>query len=226
MEFLQLPSGLQYDFFTAGIAQPPYPDDCPSPDWGCNYAPSAVEGIAELLFYEGSTGYAECYSVDAQSNFAIQTVNIGWRTTWTEILSAKFMNKTPGRNDLLFYSQSEGHGEFYQTGMIGDMHQVAVHDNWRNSWGIIVPGSFSAPGAMDLLFYEPSDGVGEFDHTDGRGNLTVINTKSGWRTGWKIILPGKFSHSAYTDLLFYSPSEGTGNFTRPMEEATSRSSAA
>jgi hypothetical protein len=110
----------QYDLFTAAIAQPPFPDDCPSPDWGCNYAPSAVEGIAERLFYEGPTGYAECYTVDARSNMAIQTVNIGWRTTWTEIVSAKFMSKTPGRTDF-FCSQPEGHVEFYQTRMIGDL---------------------------------------------------------------------------------------------------------
>jgi hypothetical protein len=200
-----------YNFFTAAIAQTAYPDKCPSPDWGCDYAPSARQGVGELLFYEKPDGYAELYSVDAHANLAIQTIHTDWRNTWSLIVPGTYTSKPAGsRADLLFYTP--GHGEFYQTGLIGDMHQFSVHDNWRASWSIIVPGSFSTPGAMDLLFYEPSDGFGEFDHTNGNGNLTIIKGVPGWRTGWSIILPGHFSNSKLTDLLFYSPSEGTGEF--------------
>jgi hypothetical protein len=205
------PLPFKYDFYTAAVAQTAYPDKCPSPDWGCDYAPSAKQGVGELLFYEKADGYAELYSVDAKANLAIQTIHTDWRNTWSLIVPGRYTAKPAGsRADLLFYTP--GHGEFYQTGLIGDMHQFSVHDNWRASWSIIVPGSFTTPGAMDLLFYEPSDGVGEFDHTDGNGNLTIVKDVPGWRTGWKIIIPGHFSNSSLTDLLFYSPSEGTGEF--------------
>jgi hypothetical protein len=204
------PLTFHYDFFTAAVAQTAYTDSCPSPDWGCDYAPSANQGVGELLFYEKSDGYAELYSVNAQGDVAIQTIHNDWRNSWSLIVPGRYTAKPAGsRADLLFYTP--GHGEFYQTGLLGDMHQFSVHDNWRTSWSTIVPGSFSKPGAMDLLFYEPS-GFGEFDHTDGNGNLTIIKGIGGWRTTWRIILPGHFSNSSITDLLFYSPTEGTGEF--------------
>jgi len=203
------PLPFTYDFYTAAIAQTAYPDNCPSPDWGCNYAPSTKQGVGELLFYERPTGYAELYSVDDQANLAIQTVYPDWRDTWSLIVPGPYTSKPAGsRKDLLFYTP--GHGEFYKTGLIGDMHQFSVHDNWRTTWSQIVPGSFSAANAMDLLFYEPSSGFGEFDHTDGNGNLSLIINETGWATDWQIILPGKFSSKPTTGLLFYSPSRGVG----------------
>ena len=204
-----LPLNINYDFLTAAVAQTPYPDQCPAPDAGCAYAPSAKQGVGELLFYEKPNGYAELYSVDAKGSIDIQTIQTDWRNTWSLIVPGRYTSKPAGsRADLLFYLP--GHGEFYQTGLLGDMHQFSVHDNWRTTWSIIVPGSFSAAGAMDLLFYEPSDGFGEFDHTDGRGNLSLIINETGWATDWKIILPGRFSSKPTTGLLFYAPSRGVG----------------
>jgi hypothetical protein len=207
------PPPFRFDFYTAAVAQPSRSDDCPAPEAACAYAPSAKAGVGELLFYERPDGYAELYSVDANANIALQTTHPDWRSSWSLIVPGKYSPKPAGsRRDLLFYDRGAGWGEFYQTGSVGDMHQFSIHNNWRTTWSIIVPGSFAAPGSMDVLFYEPSDGYGEFYRTDGRGNISLIASHANWRTTWSIILAGKFSNSQLSDLLFYDPVAGVGEF--------------
>jgi hypothetical protein len=210
---LDIPPTLAYDFFTAAVAQPSNAGDCPAPQRACAYAPSATAGIGELLFYEKADGYAELYSVDGRANISLQTTHPEWRNSWSLIVPGRYASKPAGgRQDLLFYDRGASTGEFYQTGKVGDMHRFSLHTNWRNSWSIIVPGSFAAPGSMDLLFYEASHGAGEFYSIDGRGNISLIRGYSTFRTSWSIILTGKFSNSASSDLLFYDPIGATGEF--------------
>jgi hypothetical protein len=206
------PPGLRYDFFTAAVAQPSRSDDCPAPDGACAYAPSVHAGIGELLFYEKPNGYAELFAVDAGASIALQTVYPDWRNSWSLIVPGRYTNKSSGRRDLLFYDAGSNTGEFYQTGSVGDMHQISSQTNWRNSWSIIVHGSFATPSSLDLLFYEAGHGVGEFYRTDGHANLTLIRAYTTFRTTWSIILSGAFSDSGYSDLLFYDPASGTGEF--------------
>lgn len=210
---LNIPSSLSYDFFTAAVAQPSNADDCPAPQSACAYAPSATAGIGELLFYEKADGYAELYSVDDRANIALQTTHPEWRNSWSLIVPGRYAKKPAGgRKDLLFYDRGASTGEFYATGKVGDMHRISSQTNWRNSWSMIVPGSFTAPEAMDLLFYEASHGAAEFYTSDGRGNMSLIRAYNTFRTSWSIILTGKFSDSSSSDLLFYDPVGSTGEF--------------
>jgi hypothetical protein len=209
------PRPFEFDFFTAAVVQPSRSGDCPAPQRACAYAPTARAGIGELLFYERPHGYGELYSVDANAGISLQTTHPNWRDSWAAIVPGRYAAKPPGgRRDVLFYDRSAGVGEFYETGNLGDMEQFSVHDNWRGSWSIIVPGSFAAPGSMDLLFYDPAEPVGEFYRTDGRGNLRLIKSHSDWRATWSIILAGTFSDSSIADLLFYDPAAGVGEFYR------------
>ena len=204
-----IPPSVAYDFYTAAITQPKYIDDCPVTARGCSYAPSAHADIGELLFYERPTGYGTLWSEHQDGTIALQTVN-DWRTTWSLIVTGKFTPKTTGKQDVLFYSGPDARGEFYQSGLVGDLAQIAVHDGWRNDWSQIVPGKFTASGFSDLLFYEPSDGYAELYRSDGKGNIALVKAYNGFRGTWSIILAGNFSNNPFDDILFYDPVNGVG----------------
>ena len=40
-------------------------------------------------------------------------------------------------SDLLFYSLSEGTGEFYSTDGSGGMNLLSTHTDWRTTWTMI-----------------------------------------------------------------------------------------
>jgi len=205
------PLSLVYDFFTAAVAQAAHVQNCPVSVTGCSYAPSAKADIGEILFYEQPTGYGTLWSENKNGEIALQTVN-AWRQTWSQIIPGRFSSSNNGRKDVLFYSAQEGRGEFYQSGILGDIHQLAVTNGWRNDWGIIVPGNFTGSGFSDLLFYEPATGFAEFDRSDGKGNLTRISSFNNFRTSWTMILSGNFSNSPLDDLLFYDRAAGVVEF--------------
>ena len=120
-----------------------------------------------------------------------------------------------GISELLFYEQADGYGELYSVDAAAHLSLQTTHPDWRTSWSLIVPGTYTSkpPGSpLDLLFYDRSAGVGEFYQTGSLGDMNQISVSTGWRTSWSMIIPGKFSDSPYTDLLFYDPSTGTGEF--------------
>lgn len=206
------PATLQYDFFTAAVAQPAHVDDCPVSITACSYAPSAKADLGELLFYERPTGYGTFWSESMDGSIALQTVN-AFRETWSLIVPGRYSSKSnSGRLDVLFYSNSDSRGEFYQSGNLGDIHQLTIATGWRGTWANIVPGNFSGSGFSDLLFYEKLTGFAEFDRSDGKGNITNMSSFTNFRTTWSIILAGNFSNSPFDDLLFYDPTNGVAEF--------------
>ena len=120
-----------------------------------------------------------------------------------------------GLSELLFYDKASGYGELYSVGDSGGLLLQTVHDDWRNSWSLIVPGALTPQdqsSPLDLLFYDSAPGVGEVYRTGNLGQTNRVATNSGWRSSWSIILPGHFSESPNVDLLFYDPSAGHGEF--------------
>jgi hypothetical protein len=201
-----------YDFFIAAVAQPAHVNDCPVSLTACSYAPSAKADIGELLFYERPTGYGTFWSESQDGNISLQTVN-AFRQTWSLIVPGRYTAKASGgRLDLLFYSNSDSRGEFYQSGNLGDIHQLTIATGWRSTWANIVPGNFSGSGLSDLLFYEKSTGFGEFYRSDGKGNIALMSSFTNFRTTWSIILAGNFSNSPFDDLVFYDPTNGVVEF--------------
>jgi hypothetical protein len=134
----------------------------------------------------------------------------GWRRSWTQIIPGDFGGG--GSTDLLFYSASEGVGEFYATDGQGNINHLRTHEGWRQSWDLIIPGNFGGSGRTDLLFYDATAGQGEFYTTDGQGNISLLRTHSGWRRNWAQIIPGDFGGDGRTDLLFYDRDAGQGEF--------------
>jgi len=120
-----------------------------------------------------------------------------------------------GLSELLFYDKAAGYGELYSVGDSGGLSLQTVHDDWRNSWSLIVPGAFTPKdqsSPLDLLFYDSTAGVGEVYRTGNLGQTNHVATNGGWRSSWSIIVPGHFSDSPNVDLLFYDPSAGHGEF--------------
>ena len=205
------PSPFTYDFYVAAVVHPDWVDDCPAPLRACNYGPDARAGVNEVLFYDPA-GYGEVYSIDQSGSLTLQTTHPDWRNTWSLIVPGGAPSLLGASGwDVLFYDQTQGVGEFYQTGRLGDMNRLNQYTNWRNSWSLIVPGHFSDNAYGDLLFYDRTHGVGQFYHTDAHGLAGApFATYTNWRTTWSVIVPGHFSNSAYTDLLFYDPTGDSG----------------
>jgi hypothetical protein len=155
-----IPANIPYDFFTAAVAQKAHVDNCPVSNTGCSYAPSAKADIGELLFYEQPSGYGTLWSESKEGNISLQTVN-AWRQTWTQILPGAYTSKPAGsRRDVLFYSASEGRGEFYQSGNTGDLHQIQVTTGWRTDWGSSFPAGTRDPDSRICSSTNPPRALG------------------------------------------------------------------
>ncbi len=59
----------------------------------------------------------------------------GWRATWTHIVAGKFSDAP--YDGLLFYEQSNGYAEFWETDGYGGVSFLKSHSDW--SWTHIVP---------------------------------------------------------------------------------------
>lgn len=139
-----------------------------------------------------------------------------WRTGWTHIVAGRFSPSL--YSGLLFYEQSTGTADFYETDGAGGMSLLRHDDGWRTSWTHVVPGFFGGTGNTGLLLYDQAAGFGAFYDTDGAGNLVPLSEFDNWRTTWTLIVPGRFSApqsggeyfpSPYTGVLFYEQSTGT-----------------
>ena len=83
-------------------------------------------------------------------NFERLMFHTGWRQTWTHIVAGKFSNAP--FNALLFYEQSNGYAEFYETNGFGQTTFLQSHTGWRTSWTHIVSGAFYGLERTGLLF--------------------------------------------------------------------------
>jgi len=119
-------------------------------------------------------------------------------------------NPFPIHRDLLFYDPSAGTGEFYTSNVDGAISRLRTDLGWRDSWSLIVPGSFSRSSFHDLFFYDRCAGVGEFYWSDGHGKITLLNSYDGWRPSWDLIASGRFGGGNLDGLLFYDRAGGTG----------------
>ncbi len=133
-----------------------------------------------------------------------------WRTDWTHIVAGGF-SKSPF-SGLLFYEQSTGVAEFYETDGQGNLSLLRHYDDWRTTWTLIVPGVFGPSGFTGLLLYDQAAGYGAIYDTDGAGNLMMLFDYHGWLTSWTQIIAGQFTTSRYSGLLFYDQAAGFATF--------------
>jgi hypothetical protein len=137
----------------------------------------------------------------------------GWRQTWTHIVAGKFSNAP--FNALLFYEQSNGYAEFYETNGFGQTTFLQSYTGWRTSWTHIVSGAFYGLERTGLLFYDQAAGFAAIYDTDGHGNLVFPPREySGWRPSWTHIttirLPESAKKSDFSAILLYDQTAGHG----------------
>lgn len=148
-------------------------------------------------------------------NFQRLNFHTGWRRTWTHIVAGKF-SQSP-YNGLLFYEQSNGYAEFYETDGFGGLNFLQSHTGWRKSWTHILSGAFHGPERTSLLFYDQEAGFAAIYDTDGQGNLIFPPREySGWRPSWTHIttlrLPRsqQSKHSDFSAVVLYDQTAGHG----------------
>ena len=141
-------------------------------------------------------------------NFERLMSHTDWRRTWTHIVSGRF---TPSSfSGLLFYEQSNGYAEFYETDGQGGISFLQNHSDWPKSWTHIVPGSFHGPDFTGLLFDDQEAGFAAIYDTDGSGNLIKLHEHSGWRTSWTHITTVRVPGSDFSGVVLYDQAAGHG----------------
>lgn len=173
-----------------------------------------------LLFFEGSTGYAEVYNTDGQGRIVAPALRsyspLGSRTTWTHVIPGLFGSS--GLTGLLLYDKPAGFARFLECVQSGHFVQRSEYSDWRNTWTHIVPGMFTTSVFTSLLFYSPSEGYGELWNTNGTGlaGVAPVQSFAGWRSTWTHLVAADFfwtpgyisSKPVLSDLIFYEGSTG------------------
>jgi hypothetical protein len=157
----------------------------------------------------------EVYAPNFQALFA----DGSWRTTWTHIVPGRFSDARSYYTGLLFFEQSTGYAEVYDTDGAGRIvapplrtysDPLPPNPFGGHQWTHVIPGLFGSSGFTGILLYEQSSGCARFLECMGDGLLVARTEYSDWRTTWTQIVPGFFTISRNSGLLFYSPSENYG----------------
>ena len=139
-------------------------------------------------------------------NFELIRSHSDWRLTWTHIVSGRF-SLSPF-SGLLFYEQSNGYAEFYETDGLGGISLLEKHPDWRDSWTLIVPGRFGGSGFTGLLLYDQLAGFGAIYDTNGKGKLIKLHEYDDWRTSWTHIVTVRIPDSDWPGIVFYDQTAG------------------
>ena len=146
------------------------------------------------------------------SNFQRLHYHRDWRSTWTHIVAGKFSSAP--YDSLLFYEQSNGYAEFYETDGSGGISFLKNHDDWRDSWTHIIPGKFSDSTFTGLLLYDQQAGFAAVYDTNGSGDLIKLREYDGWRPSWTHITTARIPGSDYSALVLYDQRAGHGEILR------------
>lgn len=153
-----------------------------------------------LLFYEGSTGYGEIYSLtdDDISNSSLGTpVGKQGLPPATDIIPGNFGWFDTG---FLFYDRTSGSGTFVYSDFIYEDIIVSqeTYPDLGTNWDIIVSGTFWVPdpedlkffnGFKSLLFYDRAKGSGEFYFHYPYDSIPVVPLEGYVSSG--SVLPGE-----------------------------------
>jgi hypothetical protein len=102
-------------------------------------------GFRDFLFYEGSTGYAEFYSLGAGGSFNFINSDT-FPANLTQIIPGNFSGKDT--TDLLFYNAKAGTGQFF-TVTKGKISLLWNETGWNSNWKQILP----TPAPIESSYY-------------------------------------------------------------------------
>jgi hypothetical protein len=147
-------------------------------------------------------------------NFELLYSDASWRSTWTHIIPGRFSSSP--YTGLLFYEQSTGYAEVYETDGDGRIVATSVQTynplggNGAPHWTHVVPGLFGSSGLTGILLYDQSSGYSCIFERGSDGAFIQLKNCPARRDTWTQIVPGLFTPSSNSSILFYSPSEGYG----------------
>jgi hypothetical protein len=161
-----------------------------------------------VLFYEGSTGFAEIYDTDGHGNISLLRQHqdlgrLGSRShRWTQIIAGRFTSSL--NSSLLLVDALSRFAAIFNVDATGNLIKVREFPNW-GTWTHVtivrVPGSdFSA-----VLRYNQATGRGEILDCDETASLRLRQASDGWRTSWSHVVGG---FACGTSVLFFEQSTG------------------
>jgi hypothetical protein len=105
-------------------------------DWTLALTCNVTGGqFADVLFYSPTTGKVGLYTTDGNGNLLLlSTLMVG--STWSQIHATAFA-------EFLFYDANAGLGEYQRTDLTGKTTPLERHSDWRKSWSLISPGTYS-----------------------------------------------------------------------------------
>jgi hypothetical protein len=154
-------------------------------------------------------------------SFQLLNTHPNWRTSWSHIVAGQFSDSP--YSGLLFYDQSTGYAEFYETdgqggiGFLGSQPDLGMDGgrSWR--WTHVVADKFSSSGRTDLLLYDQASGFAAIYSTDGHGNLIKLQEYSDWRTSWTHIATARVPGSDFAAVVLYDQSAGHGEILECLD---------
>lgn len=161
-----------------------------------------------VLFYEGSTGFAEIYDTDGHGNIWLlrQYQDLGRIASrshrWTQIIAGRFSSSQ--NSSLLLIDAHSRFAAIFNVDATGNLIKLREFPNW-GTWTHVtivrVPGSdFSA-----VLRYNQATGRGEILECDRTAGLHLRQASDGWRTSWSHVVGG---FACGTSVLFFEESTG------------------
>jgi len=172
---------------------------------GGRFSDSHDDGV---LFYEGSTGFAEIYDTDGHGNISLLRQHpdlgrIGSRShRWTGIIAGRFSSSQ--NSSLLLVDSNSGFAATFNVDATGNLINLREFPNWGTWTHVtivrIVGSDFSA-----VLRYNQATGRGEILACDGNGGLNLRQASDGWRTSWSHVVGG---FACGSSVLFYEQSTG------------------
>jgi hypothetical protein len=165
-----------------------------------------------LLFYEGSTGFAEIYQTDGHGNISLLRQHpdlgrIGSRShRWTHVVAGRFSNSP--NNSLLLADRNAGFAAIFNPDASGNLIKLREYPNWGAWTHVTIVRVVNSPYSA-VLRYDRATGTGDILECDGHGQLTLRQRGEGWRTTWSHVVGG---FATGNSVLFYEETTGHCEF--------------
>jgi hypothetical protein len=88
------------------------------------------------MLYDASGQRIEFFKTFGDGTFESVSGPQSFPGFWSQIRHTAF-------REFLFYDPKEGRGEYHRADDAGHLSLLARHEDWRSSWSLIVPGTYT-----------------------------------------------------------------------------------
>ena len=92
--------------------------------------------FSDVMFYDASGEQIEFFKTYGDGTFESVSGPQSFPGFWSQIRHTAF-------GEFLFYDPKQGRGEYHRASAAGHLSLLARHDDWRSSWSLIVPGTYT-----------------------------------------------------------------------------------